>query len=93
MLLRTLKKERIKGEKHHNDGNKNKNKSYPKSVKTNTIIKDGKKVEKKTTTIHESNGDRKIIIEEKHDDGKTIQRTEFIHHDEDGNLVKEITVD
>lgn len=88
-----LEKQCVKEEKHQNDGNKNNIKSYQKSVKTNTIIKDGKKVEKKTTTIHESNGDRRIIIEEKHDDGKTIQRTEFIHHDEDGNLVKEITVD
>lgn len=88
-----LEKQCIKEEKHVNDKNNKNVQSYQKSVKTNTIIRDGKKIEKKTTTIHEQNGDRKIMIEEKHDDGKTISRTELIHHDEDGNLVKEITVD
>ena len=88
-----LEEQYLKEEKNNNNENNKNVKTYQKSVKSNTIIKNGKKVEKKTTTIHESNGDKKIIMEEKHDDGKTITRTEFIHHDEEGNLVKEITVD
>ncbi len=67
-------------------------KRYYKSIKSNTVIKNGKKIEKKTTTIEEENGDKTIIVEETND-GKTIKRTELIHHDQDGNLVKEITID
>lgn len=63
------------------------------SVKNNTVIKDGKRITKKTKTIIDKDGNKTIETQEDHGDGKIKTLVEKVYHDKDGNLIKEITED
>ena len=64
-----------------------------KSVKSNTIIKNGKRITKKTKTVVDKDGNKTIETQEDHGDGKVKTLVTKIFHDKDGNLIKEVTED
>ena len=73
-------------EKHNHE-------NYLKSVNTNTIIRNGKRISKKTKTSIDKDGNKTIETEEDHGDGHVKFIVAKIFHDTDGNLIKEITED
>ena len=64
-----------------------------KSVKNNTIIKNGKRITKKTKVTLDKDGNKTIETQEDHGDGKVKTLVTKIFHDKEGNLIKEITED
>lgn len=64
-----------------------------KSLKNNTVIKNGKRITKQTKTVVDKDGNKTIETAEDHGDGKVKLLVTKIFHDKDGNLIKEITED
>lgn len=63
------------------------------SLKTNTIIKNGKRVTKQTKVMKDNLGNKTTESIEDHGEGNYIKVVDKIYHDEDGNLIKQITED
>lgn len=76
-----------------NNEEDNNSKYYATHVYSNTVIKNGKKISKKTTVLENYDGEKIIKSEEDLGDGNIITRTQKFFFDENGTLVREITED
>lgn len=85
-------KEENKVKSQSND-NKEDDEFYATHVYSNTIIRNGKKVSKKTTILENYDGEKIIKTEEDLGDGKLVFRTQKFYYDENGTLVRELTED